>query len=379
MERNPTMKVCYFGTYRAEYNRNKIMIAALRSAGVDVTICHENLWRSIEDREIVTAGGWRNPEFLWRVIKAYTKLIIKSFSIGDFDVMVLGYPGQFDVFLARIISSLKKKPLVWDVFMSIYLVAKERGLEESPHSAVNFLKRMEKRGLGIPKLLIQDTLQYVDWIQQTHGIDPERFMIVPTGADDNIFKPSEQVEPKRYKFRVLYYGTFIANHGLDQILEAVKLLESKNDVEFLFIGEGPEKARIVQKAEIENLENVTFIGWCSQPELVDQIRKSDLCLGAFGNTPQSLMTVQNKIYECMACGKAVITGTSPAVRSQFTDEVELKICERTGESIAETILYLKENPDLLEKIGHNARETFVDHFSVAALGKTFRKHLETLL
>lgn len=102
------MKVCYFGTYRAEYNRNKIMIAALRSAGVDVTICHENLWRSIEDREIVTAGGWRNPEFLWRVIKAYTKLIIKSFSIGDFDVMVLGYPGQFDVFLARIISSLRK-------------------------------------------------------------------------------------------------------------------------------------------------------------------------------------------------------------------------------------------------------------------------------
>ncbi len=162
-------------------------------------------------------------------------------------------------------------------------------------------------------------------------------------------------------------------------MEAAKILSSREDIEFLFIGDGPEKARIIQQAEAENLENVTFSDWCSQNELVEQIVSADLCLGAFGSTPQSLMTVQNKIYECMACGKTVITGTSPAILAQFTDEVELKICERDGKSISKAILELKENPELLEKIRKNARQSFVDHYSIAALGKTFRGHLDTLI
>lgn len=355
------------------------MISALESVGVNVTICHETLWHSIEDRENVTAGGWRSPKFWWRVIRTYIKLIYKSFSIGKFDIMILGYPGQFDVFFAKIICSLKKKPLVWDVFMSIYLVAIERNLAESRHSAVNMLKRIEGKALSIPSLLIQDTRQYVDWFFNTYAVESNRFRLIPTGADDRIFKPSAQAEVKKDKFRVLYYGTFIANHGLDQILEAAKILLSRDEIEFLFIGEGPEKSRIVQKAKKEKLTNVTFMDWCSQVELVGQIGLADICLGAFGNTPQSLMTIQNKIYECMACGKTVITGTSPAVQYQFNDEIELKMCERTGESIAETILYLRENPEVIERIGFNARQSFIENYSINALGRTFRSHLENLL
>jgi len=373
------MKICYFGTYREAYSRNKIMISALESAGVEVTTCHETLWQGIEDRENVTAGGWRSPRFWWRVIKAYTKLVIKSFSIGKFDVMILGYPGQFDVFLARFICFLKKKPLVWDVFMSVYLVAIERKLEESRHSAVKTLKKIEKRALDIPNLLIQDTQQYVNWFLDTYGIPADRFRLVPTGADDNIFKPIGISGSKNNKYRVLYYGTFIPNHGLDHILEAVRILLDDDSIEFLFIGEGPEKARILKLAEAEELRNATFMGWCSQAELVEHIGTSDVCLGAFGSTPQSLMTVQNKIYECMACGKTVITGVSPAIQNQFTDGVELKICERSGKSIAGTILYLKDNRAVLERIGQNARNCFVDNYSINALGKIFRTHLESIL
>ena len=37
------IKVCYFGTYRAAYSRNKIMIEGLRRNGVEVLECHETL------------------------------------------------------------------------------------------------------------------------------------------------------------------------------------------------------------------------------------------------------------------------------------------------------------------------------------------------
>jgi len=54
------MIVCYFGTYRQNYSRNKNMIAALRSVGVEVKECHVPLWHGVEDRVAVTSGGWKN-------------------------------------------------------------------------------------------------------------------------------------------------------------------------------------------------------------------------------------------------------------------------------------------------------------------------------
>ena len=44
----PTMRrklrVCYFGTYRANYSRNQILIAGLRAQGVTVFETHATLW-----------------------------------------------------------------------------------------------------------------------------------------------------------------------------------------------------------------------------------------------------------------------------------------------------------------------------------------------
>lgn len=96
-------------------------------------------------------------------------------------------------------------------------------------------------------------------------------------------------------------------------------------------------------------------------------------------THQPLVTIHNKIYECMTCEKTVITGTSLAIQDQFTDEVELKMCERSGQAIAEAIIHLKENPGMIERIGINARQSFFEKYSINALGRLLCLHLENLL
>jgi len=202
------VKVCYFGTYRQQYSRNKIMIAALEAAGIDVVQCHATLWRGIEDRVETTKGGWKRPSFWWRVLTAYTRLIWRFLHVRDFDILMVGYPGQFDVFLAKIFAKLRRKPLVWDVFMSIYLVAKERMLDRESHFTVNLIRKIEAHALSLPDRLIQDTSEYVRWFQNEYGLSPDRFSLVPTGADNRIFDPTK-VEPteRRGDFLVLYYGT----------------------------------------------------------------------------------------------------------------------------------------------------------------------------
>jgi glycosyltransferase involved in cell wall biosynthesis len=372
------MKVCYFGTYRAEYSRNQILIEGLRQNGVEVIECHQTLWRGIEDRVAVTKGGWLRPAFWWRILSTYFKLLRQYHKIKDYDILIIGYPGQLDVFLARILTRLKRKPLVWDVFMSLYLIAKERKLDKKNSFSVNLLKKIESRALRIPDLLIQDTSEYIKWFQNVYGISSDRFRLVPTGADDRVFKPVSSEPLNDGCFHVLYYGTFIPNHGVKIILQAAELLKDKHNILIELIGDGPEKKEAEEFVHSKNLSNIRFLGWMDQGSLVNHISQANICLGAFGNTPQSLMTVQNKIYECMAMGKVVLTGASPAITAEFINQDSICFSERNPKDLAQAILDLKNNPRLCRSIGENALNKFRREYSISCLGAKLAAYLHEL-
>jgi len=370
------LRVCYFGTYRAEYSRNKSMITALRSQGVEVIECHETLWHGIEDRVQTASGGWRSPAFWWRVVRAYLNLLRCYRQCGEYDVLMVGYPGQFDVFLARILSLLRHKPLVWDVFMSIYLVALERELDSRSRFTINLLRRIERIALRLPDLLIQDTAEYVTWLHETHGISKERFRLVPTGADDSIFQPPHTV-PKKSDFTILYYGTFIPNHGVRYIIEAARILSEHSEIHFELIGQGPEQRLARQLTREYKLKNVTFTDWLGKFELVARIASADICLGAFGTTPQSLMTVQNKIYEGLAMAKPVLTGDGPAICATFEHKKHIYLVPREdGAAIANGVLTLQANPDLQKRLSDEGYRLFKERYNLKALGSLAAAHLQ---
>ena len=374
------LKVCYFGTYRAEYSRNRIMIDGLRLNDVTVIECHERLWHGIEDRVNITRGGWFHPKFWLRVISTYIKLLNHHRKIRDYDVLVVGYPGQFDVYLARLLSWVRRKPLVWDVFMSIYLIALERGLDQTNRLIVGIIRRIERLALRLPDLLIQDTAEYVTWFEENHGISPEHFNLVPTGADERIFHPITEVLPESDTFLVIYYGTFIPNHGVTYIVETAHLLSEVDNIQFEMIGTGPEQEKAALLAQTYQLENISFIPWLEKNELVRRVARADICLGAFGITPQSLMTIQNKIFEGCAMGKAVITGDSPATRSVFHHLQDIFLCDRSNPgSLAEAIKLLKEDTGLREHIAHNGADLFREHFTIEKNGHRFESFLRRLI
>lgn len=372
--------VCYFGTYRSNYSRNQIMIEGLRRAGIEVIECHEPLWRGVEDRVQTTSGGWLKPSFWIRVLVTYCRLLHRYFEMGNYQVLVVGYPGQFDVFLARLLSWLSRKPMVWDVFMSIYLIAVERGLKGQHALTVNILSIIERVALHLPNMLILDTPEYVNWFQEKYGVSPERFKLVPTGADDRIYHPlNSKIKPDS-KFRVIYYGTFIPNHGVEYIVQAARILENERDVVFELVGRGPEKPHTVAYVKKYNLKNVSFMDWLNASELIQHVAKADVCLGAFGVTPQSLMTVQNKIYEGMAMRKPIITGESPALLQTFEHGEHLFLCARADpNSLAQAILTLKDDPDLRRHLAQTSYHLFRSQFSLTHLGECFASHLKLLV
>lgn len=371
------MKICYFGTYRAEYSRNRIMINALISSDVEVLECHQLLWYGIEDRVRIVSGGWKNPKFWLRVIKVYIKLLIKYIRLDNYDLMIVGYPGQFDIFLARILTWINRKPLIWDILMSLNLISTERNLTKKSPVIISLIKFIEKNACRLPENLIIESKAYADWFHENYQVPLEKFFFIPLGADENIYRITKPYPKRSGIFKVLYYGSFIPNHGIEIMIQAARSLEEVNNILFIFIGEGPELKNI--QLSSKDLSNVKFLGYLPTEKMIEEISSCDVCLGAFGHTLQSNMTIQNKIFESLAMGKPIITGHSPVMDETFINKMHLYLTDRTYESLANAILDLKSNAKLREELAENGYSFFQNNFSKEVIGKKLIKAINQVL
>lgn len=373
-----TLRVCYFGTYRANYVRNQVLVQGLRTQGVDVVECHSHLWRGVEDRVDQASGGWRTPRFWKRVFQAYWRLWRKYRQVGEYDVMLIGYPGQFDAYLGRILTWLRGQPLALDILMSLHLIAEERGLTERSPFTGRLIYWLEKLGLKLPDLLIADTPEYREYYCEKYGLDPGRFRLLPLGVDDRIFQPRPDLKPPDDCFRVIYYGTFIPLHGVETMLRAAAELKDHPQIRFDFYGEGQELPRMRALTAELGLENVVFHGWLDNALLPAEIARSHLCLGVFGTTKQSRCTIQNKIWEGMMMQRPVITGDAPTIRAALEHKKHVYLVERANpHALAHGILELVENPGLRAKLSREGYERAQAN-TIAATGRRLHQALLSL-
>ncbi len=378
-EKRP-LRVCYFGTYRANYTRNQILLKGLRTQeSVTVYECHATLWHGIEDRVEQASGGWRNPHFWSRVIKAYWQLFRAHNHTPEYDVMLIGYPGQFDAYLGRILSWWRRKPMALDILMSLHLVAEERGLTEKSPLTGKLIFWLEKGGLKLPNLLISENEAYEAYYCQKYNLPPERFRRVPHGADNHVYHP-RPIQPPDNHFRITYHGTYLPSHGLNVIIEAALQLRDHNDIQFHFYGNGPERAQIEQFSTHHQLANVIFHGFVSRDELLNGLSQAHICLGVFGTTKQSQYTIQNKVWEGLAMGRPVISSESAIVRKVLTHKEHIYLIERNNpEALVTAIQELQSDPLLSIKIGQSGHRYYTKHNTPEAIGKVTLDVLNSLM
>jgi glycosyltransferase involved in cell wall biosynthesis len=382
------MRICYFGTYRANYVRNRLMIERLRGQGAEVVECHATLWRGLEDRQAVASGGWLSLDFWRRAATAYGQLLKRYRQIGDYDVLMVGYPGQPDLPLAWLLTRLRGKPLVWDVLMSIFLIAEERGLRGKSSLSLWLIRQLEQLACRLPDLLLIDTAEYAAWFHETYGVTDERVRLLPLGADDRVFRPLSSPGVARRNssseesegFLCLYYGTFIPNHGVRVIIEAARRLRDYSDIRFELVGQGPEREKMVALAENYGLTNVTFVDWLEVEALVQRAASAEVLLGTFGITPQALLTMHNKIHEGLAMAKPVINGDSPVMRSTLQHGEHIFLCERENpQALAEAILTLRDDAVLRERLARQGYAYYREHFAFETIGRRLVEYLESVV
>ncbi len=377
------MKVCYFGTYDVEQSRNNVIIQGLRQNGVEVLECHARLWYNTADKIRSVRGGLFNPGLLGRALGSYLRLISRYTRIGDYDVMVVGYAGHFDLFLAKLLTCFSRKPLVFDALLSLTeTIVEDRGLARRGSFLARLVYLVDKYACRLADLVLLDTEAHVRHFQRDLGVRPDKLRWVPVGADEVYCRgplPVGESDP----FRVVYFGQYIPLHGVNYIVEAAKLLEEHPEarssaIRFELVGDGQAYLETASLAERLQVQNVTFHRtWLSPEDLIaEHIIPADVCLGVFGDSPKARRVVPIKVFVALALGKPVITGDSPAAREVLIHGTDAILCEMANpQALAQAILLLKRDRPLREKIAKQGYLSFQNKFSARVIGATVKNYL----
>lgn len=216
---------------------------------------------------------------------------------------------------------------------------------------------------------IKDTLIHVKEVPK------ERILFLPNGVDTNIFKPVEPDEGLRQalglegKRLVLYAGNHGLAHGLDVALQAACLLrESPPTVQFLFVGDGSEKQRLMKMAEEMGCNNVTFLSPVPPERLNKLYGLASVALVTLKPDPLNEGARPSKLFPAMATATPILySGSGEGAKLVNAAGAGIVVPPGDPKALAEALLYLLENQTDARDMGLKGRRYVEENLSWEAL------------
>lgn len=194
---------------------------------------------------------------------------------------------------------------------------------------------------------------------QRHGLTEERFCCVPNGYlkeewenVDSITLPEEHTQlleqvHKEGKTIIGFAGGHTQSTAMYVFIEAARLLNSRTDLAFVLVGNGPQKPHLVALAEKHKLTNVYFLPPIDKNRIPKLLQQFDICYaGGVHSVLHKYGTSFNKIIDYMLAAK-------PIVKS--VDEPNSEV-ERVGCGIQVEAENVEQVRQAIEKIADMTRE-----------------------
>lgn len=205
------------------------------------------------------------------------------------------------------------------------------------------------------------------------GVPDDKIQVIVNWYDDAAVKEvawEDNRFVKEYglskdKFYVQYAGTMGTNFNPDVILEVAERLKGHENIELQMIGNGVRRAKFESDAVARGLDNIKFYPLQPQDMVSDVYSACSVCLiplkeGVIGNS------VPSKAALLMACRRVIVNSVD--VGSDYGEMFER---ERIGfsagvydyDKIADDILTLASNPDMLAEYAERAKTFGAENYS----------------
>jgi glycosyltransferase involved in cell wall biosynthesis len=393
----------------AAQNRLSDLAARLSAAGHEVVVLtalpsypQGRIFDEYKDRFLVTEkeNGYRivriwsivtnNKDFLRRIL-AYVSFAILALIVGVFkaentDVLYVESPPLFLAITGLVLGKLKHAKFVLNVSDLWPESAVALGILRDPW-LVRWATRVEEHLYRRASLVTAQTQGIINSIRRrcpqtaplllTNGVSPE-FL-----ANVEVARAAREKTRKEFGFGsrliVAYTGVHGLAQGLDAIICAAEILKEHDGIQFLFLGDGPEKTRLQAVSIDKKLNNVRFLDTEPASRMPEILTAIDISLVPLKRHDLFRGALPSKLFEAMGSGVPVIVGIDGEARSL----VELSggglvVEPDNSEDLARAVLLLHGDPTLRQSLGARGRAYIHEFYNREKITQQLERSLSRL-
>lgn len=298
------------------------------------------------------------------------------------DVVIGSSPHLFAAVGAAKLARTLRVPFVLEVRDLWPQTLRDLGKLSAIHPAVQtfgYLERYLYRRARRIVTLLPKSAEYIE----SKGAQPRSTVCIPNGVDRSLLPPSAP-PPEDETFNVLYAGSHGVANGLDSIIEAAEILErtaTAKPVLFRFLGDGPEKKRLMEKVRSRDLRRVRFDPPVEKRSVYRVLQGANAFVATLCDSPLYRWGMSlNKLYDYMACGRPVVFGAHVNPDPVADADGGFSVSPENSAEIAAAICRLTEmSPEERWAMGRRGRDYVLRRHDLGTLATQFLEVLEDVI
>ena len=356
--------------------KGKLWVAREEQPGVEVLRCHVS--RFYHSGTIGRAWAWMT--FLFSAVLAAILRAPRP------DAIVATSPPLIVTVIMWLLKLFYRVPAIFEVRDLWPDCIIDMGLLKN-RSAQKLFLGMEWLGNHRSDWVNVLTPAFVTWLIEKKGVAPGKISMIPNGADLDLMAPGPRDNAVRKdlglegKFVVSYFGAHSWANRLSQLLETAALIKvDMPEVRILLVGDGTEKAELMERAKREELDNVIFVGSVPKEKVGEYIAASDACTAVLQDGPHGPTVYPNKVFDYMCCARPVIIGILGVARKLVEDAgAGVFAYPERPEAFKDAIEHLRADPERAEQMGAAGRACVLADFDRKMLADKYLEILDALV
>jgi glycosyltransferase involved in cell wall biosynthesis len=252
-----------------------------------------------------------------RSIHAFLRAVDRErrtiFRTSTVDAVIASSTYPFDIDPARRIAREHDATLVWEVHDLWPLSPIELRGYSPRHPLIRITQRAEDRCCRDADLVVSILPLAIDHLT-SRGLDPERYVAIPNGAEpvaadrtiDPIPMDRVQAHRRAGRFTIGYAGGHGSYHALDVLLRAVAAVPGDR-LAVILIGDGDEKGNLRGLASSLGLHHVEFLDRVDRASAMAALEASDAIYAGLQAHPIYRFGIGlNKLFDAMLAGRPLI-------------------------------------------------------------------------
>jgi len=298
------------------------------------------------------------------------------------DLVIASSTYPMDIWPAHHIAKVAKAKLIFEVHDLWPLSPMELGGMSKWHPFIMMVQAAEDYAYRHTDVVVS-MLPKVREYMESRGMAPHKLHIVPNGIDPaewQVDRPDlrgmmreELANMKDQGLSIIgYAGTHGLANSLATLIDTAKLMRGEN-VAFVLVGDGPDKATLQRRAQAEKLHNIIFFDSVNKKQIPALLQYFDIAYIGLQRQPLFRFGIApNKLMDYMMAARPVLMAIDAGNDPVGESACGLTVKPEDPEAVAQGIRSLLGlNKDERKAMGQRGRAFVLEHHVYSVLAQRF--------